>query len=54
MWFTSRLLVVTFIVQFVLSDLVTKIKATGKGVSIDNEIVSILLYADDIVLTAEK
>jgi hypothetical protein len=37
-----------------LNDLVTKIKATGKGVSIDNEIVSVLLYADDFVIIAEN
>lgn len=37
-----------------LNDLVTLIKATGKGVCIENETIYILLYADDIVLITEN
>jgi hypothetical protein len=36
------------------NDLVAKIKATGKVASIDNEEVSILFYADDIINTTEN
>ena len=36
-----------------INDLTVGIKALGKGVCINNESVSILLYADDIVLIAE-
>ena len=36
-----------------LNDLVLSIKATDKGVTIDDIKVCILLYADDIVLIAE-
>ena len=36
-----------------INDLTLAIKALGKGVSIENEKVSILLYADDIVLISE-
>ncbi len=34
--------------------LVTRVKALGIGIDIDNERVGILLYADDIVLLAES
>ena len=36
-----------------INDLAVCIKALGKGVCLDGDIVSILLYADDIVLIAE-
>ena len=36
-----------------INDLAVRIKALGKGVCLDSDIVSILLYADDIVLIAE-
>ena len=36
-----------------INDLAVRIKALGKGVCLDGDIVSILLYADDIVLIAE-
>ena len=38
----------------VINDLALCIKSLGKGVNIDNENVSILMYADDIVLIAEN
>ena len=37
-----------------INDLALKIKACGKGVKIDGDIVGILLYADDIVLLADN
>ena len=37
-----------------INDLVLKINALGKGIKIDDESVSILLYADDVVLLAEN
>ena len=37
-----------------VNDLALRIKSLGKGVSIDDELISILLYADDIVLMAES
>ena len=37
-----------------INDLALRIKSLGKGVNIDNETVSILMYADDIVLIAEN
>ncbi len=37
-----------------INDLAVCIKALGKGVNINNELVSILMYADDIVLIAEN
>ena len=37
-----------------INDLALRIKAMGKGVHVDNEHISILLYADDIVLIAEN
>ena len=38
-----------------INDLAQKIKAVGKGISIDNgEQICILLYADDVVLLAEN
>ena len=36
-----------------INDLALKIKACGKSIEIDDDIVGILLYADDIVLLAE-
>lgn len=35
-----------------INDLALKIDALGKGIKIDEETVSILLYADDVVLIA--
>ena len=35
-----------------INDLALKIKATGKGVKIGDDVIAILLYADDIVLVA--
>ena len=37
-----------------IDDLALRIKSLGKGVSIDNDVLSILLYADDIALVAEN
>ncbi|MES9880789.1 MAG: reverse transcriptase family protein [Sedimenticola sp.] len=37
-----------------INDLSLKIRALGKGVRIDDDIVSILLFADDVVLIAES
>ena len=37
-----------------IDDLANRIKSLGKGISVDDEKVSILLYADDIVLIAEN
>ena len=37
-----------------INDLALKIDALGKGIKIDEETVSILLYADDVVLIAES
>ena len=37
-----------------INDLALRIKSLGRGVSIDDENVSILMYADDIVLIAEN
>ena len=37
-----------------INDLALKINALGKGIKIDDESVSILLYADDVVLLAEN
>ena len=37
-----------------INDLALKINALGKGIKIDDELVSILLYADDIFLLAEN
>ena len=37
-----------------INDLALKLNALGKGVKLDDEIVSILLYADDVVLLAEN
>ena len=37
-----------------INDLALRIKSLGKGVNIDNENVSILMYADDILLMAEN
>lgn len=37
-----------------INDIAVTIKAAGKGIDIENEIVCILLYADDIVLLAEN
>ena len=37
-----------------INDLALRIKSLGKGVNIDNETVSILMYADDILLIAEN
>jgi hypothetical protein len=36
-----------------LPDLVTVIKESGIGVKFNDDIISILLYADDVVLIAE-
>lgn len=36
-----------------LNDLYVQLKATGSGVPIDNDIVCIFLYADDVVLITE-
>jgi hypothetical protein len=37
-----------------INDLATELSALGKGVHIDNEIISLLMYADDIALVAES
>ena len=37
-----------------INDLALKINALGKGIKIDDESISILLYADDVVLLAEN
>ena len=37
-----------------INDLALQIKSLGKGVQIDNELISIMLYADDVVLLAEN
>ena len=37
-----------------INELAFKIQAIGKGIDVANEKVSILLYADDVVLLAEK
>ena len=37
-----------------IDDLVGKIKATGKGIQIDDDLLCILLYANDIVLMADN
>ncbi len=37
-----------------LNPLLTELKATGIGVSIENSIISVLAYADDLVLIAEN
>lgn len=37
-----------------INDLALQIKTLGKGVQIDNELISIMLYADDVVLLAEN
>ena len=37
-----------------INDLALRIKSLGKGVPVDDELLSILLYADDIVLVAEN
>ena len=42
----------TILFNFYINDVVEKIKATGKGIDIGEEKVSVLLYADDLVLLA--
>lgn len=37
-----------------INELAFKIQAIGKGIGVDNEEVSLLLYADDVVLLAEN
>ena len=37
-----------------INDLAFKVNALGKGVKIDDIVVSILLYTDDVVLIAES
>ena len=37
-----------------INDLALKVNALGKGIKIDDESISILLYADDVVLLAEN
>ena len=37
-----------------INDISVKIQAVGNGIVIDNEKISILLYADDVVLLAKK
>ena len=42
----------TILFNFYINDVVEKIKATDKGIDIGEEKVSVLLYADDLVLLA--
>ena len=42
----------TILLKFYINDVVEKIKATGKGIDIGEEKVSVLLYADDLILLA--
>ena len=37
-----------------INDLANRIKSLGKGIAVDDENVSVLSYADDIVLIAEN
>ena len=43
-----------FLFNLFINDIALRIKSLGKGICIDNENVSILMYADDIVLIAEN
>ena len=40
--------------NFYINDLATYLKATGIGIKVDEDIICILLYADDIVLLADS
>ena len=42
----------TILFNFCINDVVEKIKATGKGIDIGEEKVSVFLYADDLILLA--
>ncbi|MEW8546453.1 MAG: reverse transcriptase family protein, partial [Candidatus Thiodiazotropha sp.] len=44
----------TILFNLYINDIVEKIKATNKGIDIDGEKVSILLYADDLILLASS
>ena len=44
----------TLLFNLFVNDLALRIKSLGKGVNIGNENVSILMYADDIILIAEN
>ena len=44
----------TLLFNMFINDLASRIQYLGKGVNIDSENVSILMYADDIVLIAEN
>ena len=46
--------VVPWFIQLYINDLACKIKSLNKGVRLQNENMSILMYADDLVLMAEK
>ena len=53
--FKTGLFFIPYLIQFYINDFVTTIKALDKGLVIDGQgKVSILLYADDIVLLAEN
>ena len=53
-WTQTRLLTVPVFFKLYINDLALKIHALGKGIIIDDELESILLYADDVVLLAEN
>ena len=44
----------TILSNFYIDDVVEKIKATSKGIDIGDEKVSVLLYADDLILLASS
>ena len=54
MYLHKMLLNTTLAKRLYINDLVEEIKASGIGVHYENDVIGILLYADDVVLLAES